>query len=409
MKTDMSLLKWHLEKYYKEKRLPIWVFGQNNNIEYTNFVTSAILNLMEHMQIKTRKYVLAHSIEGYFLDDSNPYELYYVFSYAPGKHSYTVVVGPVLTHRPSDRIWDKLSFSDNVFSEQKKVLIHTLSVLCKEDFLVEVTNILNEIFEMPAPDFSDELKSLPGDCHFTEDCSFDDTNILEITDFKKNIKLKELYRFYIQSGNTYQLYAMLSNEENLDVLFPKKASLQDCLFRVVELLTIGAGASVENGHDKKACYILYHNTTEKLKSTKCYDKLLRILRETSMSMARSTREVNLYTSKDYSPTTNKCIQLIIAKMPEKISLDSLAEELHISAKYLSVLFNKETGSSIPDFIQDIRISEAKLLLLSSDFTYLEISNMLNFNSQSYFNQIFKKKTGLTPKEFKTKIDNHAVL
>ena len=87
----------------------------------------------------------------------------------------------------------------------------------------------------------------------------------------------------------------------------------------------------------------------------------------------------------------------------------MGSELHISAKYLSVLFNKETGSSIPDFIQDIRISEAKLLLLSSDLTYLEISNMLNFNSQSYFNQIFKKKTGLTPKEFKTKIDNHAVL
>ena len=53
--------------------------------------------------------------------------------------------------------------------------------------------------------------------------------------------------------------------------------------------------------------------------------------------------------------------------------------------------------------------EAKTLLLSSDLTYLEISNMLNFNSQSYFNQSFKKKTGFTPKEFKTKIDNHAVL
>ena len=96
-------------------------------------------------------------------------------------------------------------------------------------------------------------------------------------------------------------------------------------------------------------------------------------------------------------------------MPEKITLDNLAEELHISAKYLSVLFNKETGSSIPDFIQDIRVNEAKSLLVTSDLTYLEISNMLNFNSQSYFNQIFKKKTGLTPKEFRTKIENHAVL
>ncbi|MCR5556050.1 MAG: AraC family transcriptional regulator [Butyrivibrio sp.] len=409
MKTDMNLLKWHLERYFKEKRIPIWIFGQNNNIEYTNFVTSALLNLMEHVQTMTKKYVLAHSIEGFFLDDSNPYELYFVFSYTPGKHNYTVVVGPVLTIRPSDRVWGKLSFSGNVFSEQKKVLVHMLSVMRKEDFLVEITNILNDIFEIPAPDFSDELNILSGENHFSEDQICDDISILKITDYKRNIKLKELYRFYIQSGNTYQLYALLANEENLDVLFPKKASLQDCLFRVVELLTIGAGASVENGHDKKACYILYHNTTERLKSAKCYEKLLTILKETSISLAKSTREINVYTSKDYSPTTNKCIQLIVAKMPEKITLDGLAEELHISAKYLSVLFNKETGSSIPDFIQDIRINEAKTLLLSSDLTYLEISNMLNFNSQSYFNQIFKKKTGLTPKEFKTKIDNHAVL
>ena len=409
MKTDMSLLKWHLEKYFKEKRIPVWIFGPNNDIEYTNFVTSALLNLMERMQTMTKKYVLAHSIEGYFLDDTNPYELYFVFSYAPAKHTYTVVLGPVLTSRPSDRVWDKLSFSGNVFSEQKKVLVHTLSVMRKEDFLVEITNILNEIFEIPAPDFSDEIKRLSSNAHFSEDRFCDDISILEITDYKRNIKLKELYRFYIQSGNTYQLYALLSNEDNLDVLFPKKASLQDCLFRVVELLTIGAGASVENGYDKKACYILYQNTAERIKSVKNYEKLLSVFKETSMFMAKSTRDINAYTSKDYSPTTNRCIQLIVEKMPEKISLDNLAEELHISAKYLSVLFNKETGSSITDFIQDIRINEAKTLLLSSDLSYLEISNMLNFNSQSYFNQIFKKKTGLTPKEFKTKIDNNAAL
>ena len=88
-------------------------------------------------------------------------------------------------------------------------------------------------------------------------------------------------------------------------------------------------------------------------------------------------------------------------MPDKITLEELADEIHLSPKYLSALFNKETDSSITDFMQDMRIDEAKRLLQHSDLGYLEISSLLNFSSQSYFNCIFKKKTGLTPKEYRT--------
>ena len=102
--------------------------------------------------------------------------------------------------------------------------------------------------------------------------------------------------------------------------------------------------------------------------------------------------------------TNKCIKRIIEKLPDKITLDDLAGDLHISAKYLSALFNKETGMSISDFMNNIKISEAKRLLAGTDMSYLEISNMLNFCSQSYFNNLFKKKEGMTPKEYREKRD-----
>ena len=416
MKTDTRLLKWQLEKYYKEKRVPVWFFGQNSNIEYTNFVTSALLNLMERMQSISKSFTLAHSIEGSYFDDTNPHELYYVFTYEPGKHSYTVIIGPVLTSRPTDRVWDELSFSKNIFSEQKQVLFHSLSVLRKEDFFLEVTSILSDIFELPTPDFTEEIEKEQKKKEDEKKQNSDivllsgigtnlDTSDIDITYYKEIVRLKELYRFYIQNGNTYQLYAYFNNERNIDILYPNKANLQDCQFKTVELLTIAAQASVENGHGKKSCFMMYHSSMEKLKNARSFEKILELLKEAAISLARSTRDINAYTSKDYSPTTNKCIQRIVEKMPDKILLDDLATELHISPKYLSALFNKETGTSITDFIQDIRINEAKNLLLSSDLTYLEISNMLNFSSQSYFNAIFKKKTGSTPKEFRTRADN----
>jgi AraC-like DNA-binding protein len=88
------------------------------------------------------------------------------------------------------------------------------------------------------------------------------------------------------------------------------------------------------------------------------------------------------------------------RMPQKVSLAQLAGALHVTPKYLSTLFNHDMGISISDFMQDVRIDRAKHMLLHTDLDYPEISNLLCFGSQSYFNQVFRKKTGMTPKQFR---------
>ncbi|MEM6298217.1 MAG: helix-turn-helix transcriptional regulator [Bacteroidota bacterium] len=78
-----------------------------------------------------------------------------------------------------------------------------------------------------------------------------------------------------------------------------------------------------------------------------------------------------------------------------------AEQLNLSASYLSDLLKKETGKTAQEHIHYQIIEKAKNLLLNSNATVSEISYDLGFEYPQYFSKIFKKKTGVSPLEFRT--------
>lgn len=106
--------------------------------------------------------------------------------------------------------------------------------------------------------------------------------------------------------------------------------------------------------------------------------------------------------RSYSSIINKAIEVISENIQDKISLQLVAGYINISPKYLSYLFTKETGMNFCDYVQYSRIDVAKKKLLESNISYSDLCYNLGFSSQSYFNSVFKKYTGVTPKEFRTK-------
>lgn len=77
-----------------------------------------------------------------------------------------------------------------------------------------------------------------------------------------------------------------------------------------------------------------------------------------------------------------------------------AEALGFSPKYLSDLLKKETGSSTQDHIHKYIIEKAKISLLNSTNSASEIAYALGFEYPQYFSKIFKKKTEMSPNEFR---------
>ncbi len=78
----------------------------------------------------------------------------------------------------------------------------------------------------------------------------------------------------------------------------------------------------------------------------------------------------------------------------------LAEQVHLSANYLSDLLKKETGKNAQDHIHYQLIEEAKIILLHSNATVSEVAYSLGFEYPQYFSKLFKQKTGITPVAFR---------
>lgn len=81
---------------------------------------------------------------------------------------------------------------------------------------------------------------------------------------------------------------------------------------------------------------------------------------------------------------------------EDLTLDQLAKETYLDKFYLVHMYKRQFGISPIQYLIEKRLKEAMHLLETTNYSIAEISNIVGFNSQSYFNQIFKKKIGVTP-------------
>lgn len=95
---------------------------------------------------------------------------------------------------------------------------------------------------------------------------------------------------------------------------------------------------------------------------------------------------------------------------EKIETEGLptvqyfAKALHLSPSYLSDLLKKETGKNAQEQIHFHLIKKAKYLLLNSESTVSEIAYQLGFEHPPYFSRLFKKKTGVSPSDYRLSLN-----
>lgn len=82
------------------------------------------------------------------------------------------------------------------------------------------------------------------------------------------------------------------------------------------------------------------------------------------------------------------------------TLSSVAKFIHISPSYLSPIFKKEVGITFVNYLTLLRINKAKQLLSSTDLMVYEVSTNVGYENYSYFSTVFKKATGLSPREYR---------
>lgn len=88
---------------------------------------------------------------------------------------------------------------------------------------------------------------------------------------------------------------------------------------------------------------------------------------------------------------------------ENLLLQSIADQFYLSREYVSRKFKQEYGLSPSDYIEKIRIENAKILLINHDLFISDVANAVGYQDGRYFSKVFKKVVGVTPMMYKSSL------
>lgn len=112
------------------------------------------------------------------------------------------------------------------------------------------------------------------------------------------------------------------------------------------------------------------------------------------------RLVRKHSMKKYSPPIQKVIAAVDFDLTANLTLSSLAAMQNISPSYLSALFKQEVGETLTEYVNGKRIKRAMQLLETTKMQVQTVAQNCGILDVHYFSKIFKKATGMTPKEYR---------
>ena len=114
-----------------------------------------------------------------------------------------------------------------------------------------------------------------------------------------------------------------------------------------------------------------------------------------ITLIRGTKEAY-----EVSPIIRSACNHIKKHITEELSVNKIAAGIGVSRYYLSHLFKRETGSTVTEYLENMRISMAKDMLTKSSESIGQIALSCGFSNASYFTKRFSASEGMSPKEYR---------
>lgn len=131
------------------------------------------------------------------------------------------------------------------------------------------------------------------------------------------------------------------------------------------------------------------------------NELLSILIHALRGMGRAVLpEKTSHGKMDRYVRVREIINYIMLHYTEVNGLDDVAQIFYIDKSYLSRIFKEVANFTVNEFINFQRIEHAKDILIEHDYSIEKVSKILGFTRISYFDQVFKRQTGMTPLQYR---------
>lgn len=222
--------------------------------------------------------------------------------------------------------------------------------------------------------------------------------------FHNTYHYEQMFLDYIRAGNVDGLKGFFSNAFAIQEGHLSDNTLRQAKNVLIVSVTLATRCAIEGGLDIESAYQLsdiYIQESEKIQST---DALYQLQYNMLLDFTRRVAQAQI--PHDATSDIYKSIQYIKRHANQTISTSDVAAHVGKSRSCLSRRFKKELGFGMNEFIMRCKLEEAKSLLTYTDKSISEISSYLCFSSQAYFQNVFKKKFGVTPNDYRRQSGIH---
>ena len=167
---------------------------------------------------------------------------------------------------------------------------------------------------------------------------------------------------------------------------------------LVTTIVLAARSAVRGGLSYEKAMQKSDECLRQLESLNTYDELHSLWRQVILEYSELSKNSRLLNAD--SKLVRKVSAYVSDHIFEKITVESIAEYLELNRSYLSRCFKKDTSMKLIDYIHEVKMEEAKRLLLYTQKPIVEIAIMLGFSSQNHFQTLFKNMMGTTPAKFR---------
>ena len=181
------------------------------------------------------------------------------------------------------------------------------------------------------------------------------------------------------------------------IFFASANNIEAIKLRAFELTVIISRAALDGGADEGSIYQLSPQFISDFFALDTIDDICYCLMGILKKFSAET--FGLEKAK-HAGIITQVVSFIRNNYMHKLTLADVAAHIFLSPSYLSKIFKEEMQTSFNGYLSEVRIEKSKILLLSNDLSIVEVSELVGFVDQSYFNKVFKKQTGMTPKKYR---------
>ncbi len=343
----------------------------------------------------------------YYITDSYAYFGIVNINDSPSKMDY-LILGPLFSTPCSDETIHNClqegQLSGEAAEEMKQILLNTPRVSFHQ--FLYILSFLHLCINREEIDIAQHFDTRIG-ALIQEDISKRYSSLIydkrELHDFQNIYELETQITHYVERGIGDQIKDLLlkrPTETTVSESCLASNPIRSQRNRFIILTTLATNASISGGLDAEQAYQLrdlYIQECETTFNLAILDTLFyTMLIDFATRVARQKLPIEGISNEVF-----KCIQYISQRPNEPIRVDDVANYIGKSRSYLTRRFKEELGFDVSSFIMRCKLEEAKMLLSYTYKPLSEISSYLCFSSQSYFQNVFKKKYGITPLQYRT--------